>query len=142
MTLHLHRGRCWPIVCSPYGVFITAIRGIIIGSVHSMLPTLAYPKWYTRLTFVHLVNQVPRGLHGKGQNNLYFNLVALCMLLRVEQLSYNLRLHGTFSMLGRLFLVYFLSFMFSPFLMFVPSGLRDTPMADISILINSHCVIG
>ena len=38
MTLHIHRGRWWPIVCPPYGVFLNCQKGCITGAVHSLPP--------------------------------------------------------------------------------------------------------
>ena len=66
MTLKLHCGRWWPILCPTSGAFVTAIRDCIIGAVRSLLPALTYPQWYTRLPVVHLVTQITRGLTGKG----------------------------------------------------------------------------
>ena len=69
MTIHFHSGSWWPIVCPPSGAFITTRRDCIIGAVYSLLLALNYPQWYTRLIAVHLFNQFPRVLPGKGHQS-------------------------------------------------------------------------
>ena len=59
----------------------------------------------------------------------------------LPRFSYNTRIHYIVLMLGRFFLVYFILFLFSPWVMFVPSRLRYTLMAVVSILINYNYVI-
>ena len=61
MTLHLHCGRWWPILCPPSGALRNGRKGSTIRSVCSMMPALSYTHWYTRLPMVHLVTQFTRG---------------------------------------------------------------------------------
>ena len=84
MTLHLFRGRWWPIVCPPSDTFLNCQKGYISGAVRMLLLELTCPFWYTRLHVVHLVNQGPKYLPVFCPQCQGINLVALCMLLRVQ----------------------------------------------------------
>ena len=62
MTLHLLHRRWWPILCPPSGMLCNVQKCCIPRAVHTLLPALTYPQWYTRLHMVRLVTQGPRGL--------------------------------------------------------------------------------
>ena len=59
MTLYLLCGRWWLIVCPPSGAFCNVQKVCIPGAVRSLLPTLTYSQWFTRLPVVHLFTQFP-----------------------------------------------------------------------------------
>ena len=62
MSLHLLHGRWWPIVCPPSSALRGVQKGCISIAELTLLPTLTYPQWYTRLYMVRLVAQVSRVL--------------------------------------------------------------------------------
>ena len=84
MNLHLLRGRRCPIVFPPSGAFLAAIRDWIIRSLHSLMMELTYPQWYTRLTMLYLVTQVPRGSHDILARAILLVVLGLLLRLRHE----------------------------------------------------------
>ena len=90
MALHLLCGRWWSIVCPHFGALPSIQKGWISRAVCSLLPELTHPLWYTRLHVLHLVTQVPKVLPDLCSQSWGINLVALCILLRVQQLNVHL----------------------------------------------------
>ena len=62
MTLHLLRGSWLTILYPPSGEFRNVQKGFIPVEVHSLLPDLTYPQWYTMLPLVHLIQLISKGL--------------------------------------------------------------------------------
>ena len=55
MTLHLHRGRWWPIVCTPSGALLNFQKVCIPGSVRSLLPAKPVLGGTSGLSVAHLI---------------------------------------------------------------------------------------
>ena len=67
---------------------------------------------------------------------IYSNVIDIIYFISSSMISCNFRPHDIFAMLAGFFLVYFPSFLFLPWMMFLPSGLRDNLLDGVSIFIN------
>ena len=83
MTLYLLFGRCWPIVCTPSEAFCNRHKLCIPGSVCILLTALTYPRWYTRLPLVHLLQGSYQRFTWLCHQSQGISLVVLCLILRV-----------------------------------------------------------
>ena len=63
MTLNLHCGRLWLILCPPSDVLRNIHNGCIPIAVHKLFPELTYPHCYNILTLVKLL-QITKVLSG------------------------------------------------------------------------------